>query len=240
MQIKRNGIDVTLERDYDANNEYISEFLKDYSGFFAESKFTVPERLSGSITAEHGGYKIVEGYGGGCWSYEHFAKGEEISPTYHRQYDLVTYGRKNDVAMDKIIEELDAYAEAEFYYVKIIGVNGERVDSLGGISFEKDLDDMTINEILKTLEDYGVEFPKEFNEENALQKLISQLISMRWAFTVYNCVDIVDQPIAKFIDESHHNKDELFITFVMGNEEPIIFEDEEDKINEMIKYLKEW
>lgn len=162
MNIKRNGIDIIIERDYDINNKYIDEFLRDYSGAFKENKFTVPEILNSLIIAEKGGYQIVEDYYGTYWTYKHFKKGEEISPTFRHQYDLVTYGRKNNATMDKIIKELNNYAEKFFYRVELIGLNGELLDGLYGISFDKELEDMTQEEIIKELENYGVNIPETF------------------------------------------------------------------------------
>lgn len=73
------------------------------------------------------------------------------------------------------------------------------------------------------------------------EKLILQLVSMRWTFNVYNCSTIMDTDIiSNFIEEEKIGKDLMFITFVMGNEEPIVFEQEEEKIKELLEYLKEW
>lgn len=162
MNIKRNGIDIVIEKNYDINICYINEFLRDYTGAFQENKFTVPEKLNSPIIAEKGGYQIIEDYNDIYWTYKHFAKGKEISPTFRHQYDYVTYGRKNDAAIDKIIKELNNYVEKVFYSVIVIGLNGERLDSLSGISFDKELEDMTQEEIIKELENYDVNIPETF------------------------------------------------------------------------------
>lgn len=173
MLIKRNGISIYLEEDYDSPSEYVGEMLRDYAGDFSEAGFTTPERFANYKEAESGGYKLIEGYYGGNWDFVHFKKGEEITNTYSRQYDLLVYGRKNDKRMKKIVERLNDTWETAYYKVKVEGLNGERLDGLSGITFWKDNKDVRVDEldtdtIIKELENMGVEIPEVFYGKNSL------------------------------------------------------------------------
>lgn len=77
--------------------------------------------------------------------------------------------------------------------------------------------------------------------DSMFKRLVLTLTLMRFSFTVYNCNFITkEDEISKYINEDKIGEDELFITFIMGNQEPIIFENEEEKLKEMIEHLEKW
>lgn len=158
MIIKREGYSIELEVDHDYNGVYVKEMLDNCDGAFSDAGFTKPERLMDGDIASDDGYQIMEGYHGGNFSHKEIFKGDELQSTDRRSYDLVVYGRHNDKAMVKILENINTVWDDTFYSAVVYGLDGELLDSLYGIHLDKP--EGTKLEILEELSYMGLEIPE--------------------------------------------------------------------------------
>ena len=159
MTIKRDGYSIELQVDHDYNSVYVSELFDNCDGAFSDAGFTKAERLVDGDIASEDGCQIVEGYHGGNFSYKRIFKGDELQSTDRRSYDLVAYGTHNDEAMDKILEGINNVWDDTFYSAVIYGLDGEWLDSLGGIHLDNL--EATKLELLEELRSIGLEIPEQ-------------------------------------------------------------------------------
>lgn len=162
MRIKSRGYDVVIDMDYDTGGEYVSELLADCDGGFTEAGFSVPERIKDGEIARADGYQIMEGYYGGNFSYDKIKKGDELRSKDRRSYELVSYGEYDDDAMDEILERISLVWDTEYYSVRVVGLEGEILDMLCGVTLDKMSG--TKLDIIEEIIEYGVEIPEEMLE----------------------------------------------------------------------------
>jgi len=164
MRIKRNGITVYIEQNYDYNNEIISDMLRNYDGSFHEKGFSTPELLKYEEIAQENGFQIVEDPRSNEFYYLPIAKGKTIKPTYYNAYDLVTYGIRSKKNIEAILKNINNELYINYYSISVEDLDGEILDSLV-LSFEKDIETISIEDIIKEIETY-IDLPETFKKES--------------------------------------------------------------------------
>jgi uncharacterized protein YlxP (DUF503 family) len=164
MRIKRNGITIYIEQNYDYNNEVISDMLKNYDGSFHEKGFSTPELLRYEEIAQENGFQIVEDTRSNEFYYLPIKKGKTIKPEYYNSYDLVTYGVRSKKNIEAILKNINNHLYVNYYNVSIEDLDGDIIDSLV-LSFEKDIETISIEDIIKEIENY-IDLPETFKKES--------------------------------------------------------------------------
>ena len=160
---KRKGYTLTIVEDFEYGYIRFREMMKNYGGEFTDYGFSVPEIVT-MYNVKPGDF-IIGSYGDDSLNFLQTSEddfedeiyiGRRFSNRYESYVVKSTGGTAEDLS--KTLSNIDDESTASYITATLTDLDDKVIDSLSGIYVDSDVNELTLEEIVKNLIDIGFDF----------------------------------------------------------------------------------